>query len=354
MFRRLRERIEMRKMVRRANAGMAAIEFAVIVPVFLVLLMGAVDMGQMLFAYYKLDQAVASGSQYAVLNASLVNSTSGTTLANNIATIVESADGSAWANDLRSREQRSRGQRAQWQHHDRRHGVQRRQLLLPVGHAGKLELGQFQELQCELQWWRKQPDRKIRHHHRDLRLHADHQDLFFPQQQHAHAERDGADAMKRQRRRFWRAIAATTSIEFAILAVPFLGLVMGIVEFGRACWTLEALQESVQQGARCVAVQSTSCYSGGAVQFVLHPELCRQCCKRMGRLGAHRSYYPDQEHDLRRCRRLRAGANILHLHHDHRSLCFIAEKRADECEFVLPRQYLRTIFAFVPGRDSGS
>ena len=97
-FRRLRERIEMRKMVRRANAGMAAIEFAVIVPCSYVLLMGAVDMGQMLFAYYKLDQAVASGSQYAVLNCVLVNSTSGTTLANNIATIVEkAADGTAWA-----------------------------------------------------------------------------------------------------------------------------------------------------------------------------------------------------------------------------------------------------------------
>lgn len=99
MFRRLKNCIDVRTMARRANAGMAAIEFAVIVPVFLVLLMGGVDMGQMLFAYYKLDQAVASGSQYAVLNAGEVNSTSGATLATNIATVVESANGSAWAND---------------------------------------------------------------------------------------------------------------------------------------------------------------------------------------------------------------------------------------------------------------
>ena len=62
MFRCLHERVDVRKMVRRANAGMAATEFASIVPVFLVLLMGAVDMGQMLYACHKLDQAVASAS----------------------------------------------------------------------------------------------------------------------------------------------------------------------------------------------------------------------------------------------------------------------------------------------------
>lgn len=70
--------------------------------------------------------------------------------------------------------------------------------------------------------------------------------------------------MKRRKRNFWRAVAATTSIEFAVLAVPFMSLVFGIIEFGRASWTLEALQESAQQGARCIGVQSSSCYSGGS------------------------------------------------------------------------------------------
>ena len=64
--------------------------------------------------------------------------------------------------------------------------------------------------------------------------------------------------------RFWRSVAGAASIEFAILSVPFFALTLGVVEFGRACWTLEALQESAQQGARCVAVQSSSCYSGGS------------------------------------------------------------------------------------------
>lgn len=82
-----------------ANSGIAAIEFAFIVPVFLILFMGAVDMGQMLYDYYQLDQAVAAGAEYAVVNASEVNSTSGATLANSIATLIESENGSAWAND---------------------------------------------------------------------------------------------------------------------------------------------------------------------------------------------------------------------------------------------------------------
>ncbi len=87
------------KLAATADAGIAAVEFAFLVPVFLILLMGAVDLGQMLYAYYRLDQAVAAGAQYAVVNASNVNSTSGGTLASSIATVVENANGSAWASD---------------------------------------------------------------------------------------------------------------------------------------------------------------------------------------------------------------------------------------------------------------
>lgn len=62
---------------------------------------------------------------------------------------------------------------------------------------------------------------------------------------------------------FWRAARGTAAIEFAMLAVPFLGLALGIYEFGRACWTLEALQESAAQGARCIGVHQSGCYSSG-------------------------------------------------------------------------------------------
>ncbi|HLY04456.1 MAG TPA: TadE family protein [Rhizomicrobium sp.] len=61
-----------------------------------------------------------------------------------------------------------------------------------------------------------------------------------------------------------RCARGTAAIEFAMLAVPFLALALGVVEFGRACWTLEALQESAVQGARCIGVHETGCYSSGS------------------------------------------------------------------------------------------
>jgi Flp pilus assembly protein TadG len=83
----------------RSCSAIAAIEFAFLMPVFLVMFVGIVDLGMMLVQDYRLDQAVAAGAEYAAINASSVNSTSGGTLASNIATAVASANGSAWAND---------------------------------------------------------------------------------------------------------------------------------------------------------------------------------------------------------------------------------------------------------------
>jgi hypothetical protein len=48
------------------------------------------------------------------------------------------------------------------------------------------------------------------------------------------------------------------------LAVPFMALVLAVFEFGRACWTLEALQESAVQGARCIGVHQSGCYASGS------------------------------------------------------------------------------------------
>ena len=80
------------------QSGFAAVEFAILVPVFLILLMGIIDLGQMLYAYYELDQAVAAGGEYAALNAANVTSSNGPALATSIATAVTNANGSNWAN----------------------------------------------------------------------------------------------------------------------------------------------------------------------------------------------------------------------------------------------------------------
>src|ERR1700733_13060086 len=83
----------------RSRSAVAAIEFAFLMPVFLILFMGVVDLGTMLVEDYQLDQAVAAGAEYAAVNPGSVSSTGGATLASNIAAAVESANGNAWAND---------------------------------------------------------------------------------------------------------------------------------------------------------------------------------------------------------------------------------------------------------------
>jgi Flp pilus assembly protein TadG len=85
--------------VLRNRTGAAAIEFAIMMPIFLLIVVGVTDLGGMLFTHYQLEQAVAAGAEYAAVNASSVNSTSGGTLASSIATLIENANGNGWAND---------------------------------------------------------------------------------------------------------------------------------------------------------------------------------------------------------------------------------------------------------------
>jgi Flp pilus assembly protein TadG len=80
------------------NQGVAAVEFALILPVFGVLLAGVVDLGNVLYTRFRLDSAVAAAADYVEVNASSVSSTGGATLASNAATIAQSSQGSGWAN----------------------------------------------------------------------------------------------------------------------------------------------------------------------------------------------------------------------------------------------------------------
>ncbi len=53
--------------------------------------------------------------------------------------------------------------------------------------------------------------------------------------------------------------AGTTAVEFALLALPFLLLVTGIMDASRLVWTNFSLQFAVEAAARCTAVTTTTC-----------------------------------------------------------------------------------------------
>jgi Flp pilus assembly protein TadG len=83
-------------MAPQANAGVAAIEFAIYATVFLMIVAATVDIGMLLFTSSELDAAVSAGAQYAVNNAAMVASNpSG--LNTNISGIVDNVNGAAWA-----------------------------------------------------------------------------------------------------------------------------------------------------------------------------------------------------------------------------------------------------------------
>jgi Flp pilus assembly protein TadG len=85
----------------RDRRGVAAVEFALFSVVFLIILAGTVDIGNLIFSEFQLDATVAAGAQYAVVNASSVNSSNGATLASSVSTVVNSGHSSTgWSNTV--------------------------------------------------------------------------------------------------------------------------------------------------------------------------------------------------------------------------------------------------------------
>ncbi|WP_341872086.1 TadE/TadG family type IV pilus assembly protein [Methyloferula stellata] len=82
---------------RRHRGGASAVEFALVLPLFGLILAGVADFGGALYAKFGLDSAVAAAANYALVNATNVNSTSGASLATNLATILASARATNWA-----------------------------------------------------------------------------------------------------------------------------------------------------------------------------------------------------------------------------------------------------------------
>lgn len=65
-------------------------------------------------------------------------------------------------------------------------------------------------------------------------------------------------------RTFLKSEGGASAIEFALLLLPFLMLLFGIIEFGRAFWAREVLESVANKGARCMGVLHPSCASGGS------------------------------------------------------------------------------------------
>lgn len=74
----------------RDKAGIATIEFAIIVPILLLILVAMADFGLVLYVRFGLNEKVSASANYAIVKASDVSSTNGATLATNLASIVPS------------------------------------------------------------------------------------------------------------------------------------------------------------------------------------------------------------------------------------------------------------------------
>ncbi len=80
------------------RSGVAAVEFALIAPTLILVLVGLIDLGGMLYTRFQLDASLSAGANYAMVNGSSVNSTSSASLANTLAGLVASGQASNWAN----------------------------------------------------------------------------------------------------------------------------------------------------------------------------------------------------------------------------------------------------------------
>jgi Flp pilus assembly protein TadG len=70
----------------------AALEFALLAPVFVMVFAGVVDIGNALYTWSRLESALAVGANYALVNAGKVNSSNGAALASTIATLVSTSN----------------------------------------------------------------------------------------------------------------------------------------------------------------------------------------------------------------------------------------------------------------------
>jgi Flp pilus assembly protein TadG len=81
------------------NAGAAAVEFALFLPFFVLIIAGTFDLWYLIYSASQLTSAVSAGALYAANNATLA-STSAANLQSNIQSIVGNANGASWATSM--------------------------------------------------------------------------------------------------------------------------------------------------------------------------------------------------------------------------------------------------------------
>jgi len=69
---------------------------------------------------------------------------------------------------------------------------------------------------------------------------------------------------QRGRPSFVSHVGGATAVEFALVILPFLFMLFGCIEIARLMWTRNALQQLSVKGARCMALNSSSCAVTGA------------------------------------------------------------------------------------------
>ena len=78
-----------------ARRSIAAVEFALLAPVFIIVLAGTVDLGFAIYTWSRLQGALAAGANYALMNPGAVNHTSAATLAQKLSTLVANSNTNA-------------------------------------------------------------------------------------------------------------------------------------------------------------------------------------------------------------------------------------------------------------------
>ena len=79
----------------RADSGTAAVEFAMLSPVFLLLLAGTVDIGGALYTKFRLAAAVSAGANYALVQNANVSASGASSLSTKIANLLSSSSATA-------------------------------------------------------------------------------------------------------------------------------------------------------------------------------------------------------------------------------------------------------------------